>query len=531
MNPEQPWADMLAITGGRISYVGASEEALKFTSQSTKVIDLQGKMVLPSFQDVHIHPLGGGLAYSQCHLFGLETLEQLLDKVKVCVLEAKDQNPVLAAGWGWELFTNGDEPHRRLLDSIDSDKAIILADSDGHTYWLNSAALAFAGIDAQTPVPDGGDFGRDDKGELTGTLMEGPAMGLVDRRLPSLSLAQREQALLYTQTYLHSLGITAIQDAMVVNDFPEKYKAMDAFASLQNKGQLDLRVQAALYWVPGGGLGQIDNFKAIRDTFNSPRLKATSVKFWADGILETHTAKMLEPYTDDPSSTGLLMIPRDELMAAIPLADAAGFQSHVHTIGDGTVRIALDAFEKSRELNGVRDSRFLTAHTQQVNPLDIERFAELDVIAGFSPYWAQADDYVAGINPAQLGEERMTQMYPMGALVNAGAKVAFGSDWYVASADPLLGIETAVSRTDPETSSLPVFLPDQRIALHDAIAGYTRNAAFANFLDEDTGTIEQGKFADLVVLDNNLFEIPMEKISDSSVIATLIEGKIVFGDL
>ena len=226
------------------------------------------------------------------------------------------------------------------------------------------------------------------------------------------------------------------------------------------------------------------------------------------------------------------MVPLQELQTGIPALDALGFQLHIHAIGDGTVRFALDALEAARQANGIRDSRHLTAHTQLVHENDIGRFAELDVIAGFSPYWAYNEEYVAVINPPQVGLERMAQMYPINCIASSGARVAFGSDWYVTSADPLLGIETAVTRLSPhDNEPMPVFLPDERITLDEAIAGYTINAAFANFLDSDTGSIEVGKFADLVVLEKNLFDLDASAISEAGVVATLMEGEVVYGEL
>lgn len=535
MDAQRSLAQAVAIRGGRIVYVGDDAGVQHYTDSATRVVDLNRKMVLPAFQDAHIHPVSGGVAYSGCALFDIDTLAQVLEKVSQCSLDNPEAAFIRGTGWNWGIFLEGKEPDRALLDAIDSTRPIILGDSDGHTLWLNSAALVFAGIERTTPEPEGGEFGRNAAGELTGTLLEGPAMDMLTSKLPALTIQEKAEALLYTQRYLHSLGITAIQDAYVRLAGNDAEASLDVYRKLQEEGKLELRVVAALAWEPGAGLEQIDALRAAREKYSDGRLQATAVKFWADGILESHTAKMLEPYTDDPGSDGLLMVPRAELMTAVPALDATGFQVHIHAIGDATVRYALDAFAAARKANGVRDSRHLTAHTQIVHPDDIGRFDRLDVLAGFSPYWAYADSYVAEINPPQIGDKRMGWMYPIRSIIDSGGRVVFGSDWSVSTADPLLGIETAVSRYDPEpapgSTPNPVFLPEQRISLDQAIAGYTIDAAYANFLDADTGSLQLGKYADLVVISDNLFAIPVEKISDAKVTATMIEGKVVYGEL
>ena len=533
MDADRSWADSVAVDDGRIVYVGDREGAAEYLGDNTRQVDLAGKMLLPSFQDVHLHPVNAGVSYLGCPLFGLETLEAVRNAVAACVAADPDAPFIRGTGWGWGLFIGGEGPHKTFLDDIDSTRPIIIGDGDGHTYWTNSSGLEFAGLNKNTPDPEGGELGRDpETGELTGVLLEGPAMYLMDEALPAITVEQQIAGLHYAQNYLHSLGITAMHDAIVKLSGNDVYRSLDAYQTMRDSGELKMRVVAALYWEPGEGLDQIDALDAARTKFSGGLLQANTVKFWADGILETHTAKLLDPYTDQADTDGLLMVPLEDVMAGIPALDALGFQLHVHTIGDGAVRIALDALEVAREENGVRDSRHLTAHTQLVHPDDINRFAELDVIAGFSPYWAVNDEYVAEINPPQLGPERMAQMYPINSIVSSGARVAFGSDWFVSSPDPLLGIETGMTRESPhDGDSVPVFLPEERITLDAAIAGYTINAAFANFLDDDTGSIEVGKFADLVVLEKNLFDLEVAVISDAGVVATLLEGEVVYGEL
>ena len=538
MDADRSWADAVAVRNGRLVYVGTREGIGDFVGADTRQVDLDGKMLLPSFQDVHIHPVSGGFYYTRCPLFGLETLEKVLEAIADCG-KAKPKAPLIVGqGWTWNIFIGQDGPHKDLLNRIDNTRPLIVGDADGHTFWLNSSALALAGITPETPEPEGGKIERDpDTGELTGLLMERPAMNLITQARPPISMGQQLDSLRYAQAYLHSLGITSIQDALVElsgsseSGFGEVWHSLDAYRAFRDSGELKLRVVAALYWEPGAGLNQIAAMKAARQKYSGGRLQASTVKFLADGIIETRTAKLLEPYTDQPDTDDILMVPLEELNAGIPALDAEGFQLHIHAIGDGTVRVALDALEAARKANGVRDSRHLTAHTQLVHEDDLGRFAELDVIAGFSPYWAYTGEYVGVINPPQLGPKRMAHMYPINRIARTGARIAFGSDWFVSTADPLLGIETAITRINPEGDPTPVFNPVDRITLDEAIAGYTIDAAFANFLDADTGSIEVGKYADLVILKDNLFELDPSGISEADVVATIMEGELVFGDL
>ncbi|WP_019529413.1 amidohydrolase [Dasania marina] len=532
LDPQQPWAEAVAIKQGKIIYVGDSAGAAAYKGSNTQLSELNGKMLLPAFQDSHIHPVSGGLAYGKCPLFGLKKLEAVLAAVADCVSQTPDDSPIFARGWGWEVF-NGEQPHKQQLDAISSTRPIITKDTDGHTLWVNSAALQLAGITRSSQSPAGGAITKDKKtGEPTGTLMEGPAMKLVTDKLPAVTTGQVVDALRYTQNYLHGLGITAMQDANVNISGSNPNTTLDAYAQMRDSGELKLRVSAALGWNPGAGLDQIDNIIKARDNYSGGRLQANTVKFWADGIIETRTAYMLDPYSDAPDNRGFLMIPDKELVEGGRLLDAEGFQLHIHAIGDGTVRKALDVIENARKHNGKRDSRHLTAHTQIVHPDDIARFGQLDVIAGFSPYWAYADDYVLNINPPQLGPVRMGWMYPINSIQQSGGRIAFGSDWSVSTADPLLAIETAVTRISPHNGEdTPALIPKERISLAQAISAYTLGAAYANFLDQQTGSIQVGKYADLVVLSDNLFEVAPADISEAKVTATIMEGAVVYGEL
>ena len=530
VDAEESWAEALAIREGRIVYVGSNAGAEIFAADAARRIDLQGRLVMPSFQDVHIHPISGGLNYTTCPLYEAQNIAQVQAAVGACAKANPDAEVIRGAGWSWDIFAAGEHPTKMHLDAVVTERPVVITDSDGHTLWLNSAALKYAGIDSNTPDPDGGEIGRREGSmEPDGTLYEGPAWDLVNNKLPPISDEERRDGLLYAQKHLNALGVTAIQDAYVRLNGTEPDKSLPVYAAMRESGELNLRVSAALYWDPALGMEQVSAMGEAREQYSGGRLVVNTVKIWADGILETHTAKMLEPYSDKPDDTGFLMVARENIMQAVPLLDSQGYQVHIHAIGDATVRYALDAFELARETNGQRDSRHLTAHTQVVNPDDVTRFADLDVIGGFTPYWFKADKYVTEINPPQLGEVRMGQMYPVRSIIESGGRVAFGSDWTVSTADPLLGIETAITHLDPEGEPTPEFMPGERLSLAQAIAAYTIDAAYANFLDEDTGSIEVGKYADLIVLSDNLFERAPEHISEVRVEVTLLEGEVVYG--
>lgn len=515
VDAERSWAQAVAIKDGVLVYVGDNAGVAEYKGSTTRSIDMQGQFLLPSFQDVHIHPVAAGVAQLGCPVFDLKGQTEVLAAIKRCVEENPKQAIIQGRGWSWDQFA-GKPPHKRLLDDIESKRALAFGDSDGHTYWLNSAALALTGITAVTPDPEGGSIGRDpETGELTGLLSEDPAMNLWNNARPPPSAKEMREGLIYAQDYLNTLGITAVQDALVKLKSRDSYASLPVYRAMADSGELNLRVVASLYWEPSQGMDQVDDLIAARDKYSGGRLQATAVKFWADGIIESYTAMLLQPYTDAPETHGLLMVPREQLMNAVPMLDREGFQLHIHAIGTATVRYALDAIEAAQQANGRRDSRHHIAHVQLVHPQDIPRFGELDVTANFQPLWAYADEYATNINPPQLGPERMQWFYPIGSIARSGGQLAFGSDWYVSTPNPFPAMEIAITRQDPETSSTPPLSSGEGISLEQAIAGYTIGAARINFLDHSTGSIQVGKFADMIVVDRNLFEIP---ISGKSVV-------------
>jgi predicted amidohydrolase YtcJ len=519
------WAQAVAIRGDKIVYVGNNQGAKTYAGPNTRVVNLQGRMVLPGIQDVHIHPIMGGIEASACDLNGLKTPEEYLARIKAYAEANPDLPWITGGGWLMSAFGPGAMPRKELLDAVAPGRPVLLDSSDGHSAWASSKALELAGITRDTPDPEDGRIDRDPKtGELIGSLQEG-ASGLLDHVIPPITDQQRQDGLRYAIKMLNGYGITAIQDASVGE------ADLRAYAAADSAGQLSLKVEASQWWERDQGLEQIPAMAALRERFNTGHLRANTVKFMLDGVMENYTAVMLEPYLIPGEVRGIPMLDPEFLKEAVTAVDAAGFQAHFHAIGDGAIRQALDAVEASRKANGPSDNRHHISHLELIDPQDIPRFGELDVIANFQPLWAYADSYITDLTIPFIGEERARWLYPISSVLQDGGMVAFGSDWSVSTANPFYEIEVAVTRQDPENSSESVFIPEERILLADAVAAFTINAAYTNHLDDRTGSIETGKDADLIVLDQNLFEIAPEAISATRVLVTLFEGRQVYGDL
>ena len=527
MDPARSWASSLAVRGGRIVSVGADGDVSGNIGPSTRVIELRGRTVIPGFQDAHVHPVHGGLARLRCELHDTRGREAYLAVIAEYARTRPDETWIRGGGWYMDDFPGG-TPRREDLDAIVPDRPVFLSNRDGHGAWANSRALEIAGVTADTTDPSDGRIERDPDGWPTGTLHEG-AMDLVERQLPDDTPADLEEALRLGQAYLHSLGITAWQDAIVTPQTEER-----AYVALASRGELTARVVGAMWWERHRGAEQIDEFVERRRASSMGRYQATSVKLMMDGVLENFTGAMLEPYGDGHGGTtdqrGLLQIDPEGLSTWVPKLDALGFQPHFHAIGERAVREGLDAVEAARQANGPTDTRPHIAHIQVIHPDDIGRFRELGVVANAQPYWACHEGQMDNLTIPFIGE-RWRWQYPFRSLQAAGAVLAMGSDWSVSTPNPLLEIELAVERVADESRGLrEPLLPDERLDLIDALAAFTAGSAYVNHLDTETGTLEVGKAADLAVLDRDLFDRGAGAIGESRVIGTFIEGVPVHED-
>ncbi|MBK3573284.1 amidohydrolase [Streptomyces sp. MBT65] len=526
LTPDGRTATAVAVTGERITAVGHAE-AHDLAGPRTQVVDLAGRLLLPGFQDAHVHPLPAGLELTQCDLTTAKTAQDTVAVVRAYADAHPEREWITGGGWSMEAFEGG-TPTKELLDSAVPDRPVYLPNRDHHGAWVNSRALELAGITRDTPDPVDGRIERDASGEPAGTLQEG-AMQLVGRLTPRATHADRLAALLHAQRHLHGLGITAWQDALV-GEFLGMDDPSDVYLAAARDGSLTARVVGALWWDRARGAEQIPELVERRAALSHGRFGAGSVKLMLDGVAETGTAALLDPYLDKcgcaTANRGTSFIDPDQLPKYVTELDALGFQCHFHALGDRAVRDALDAVEAARAVNGPSDTRPHLAHLQVVHPDDVARFARLGAVANIQPLWAAHEPQMDELTIPFLGPERARWQYPFGALLRSGATLAAGSDWPVSSPDPLHGIHVAVNRVEPGGAG-PVFLPDERIGLAEAVTAYTAGSAYANHLD-DTGRIEAGALADLVVLDRDPFAAPPEEIAAARVALTYIGGVGVY---
>ena len=525
------WAQAVAVKDGRIAAVGTEGDVDDLVGSTTEVIDLRGRMLLPGFQDAHVHPPASGVDMLQCDLHDLWGLDAYRDRIREYAETHPDVEWILGGGWAMDVFPGG-TPTKDVLDEIVPDRPVYLPNRDGHSGWVNSKALKVAGITRDTPDPRDGRIERDELGEPSGTLHEG-AQSLVADHAPEPTTEEWEQGLVAAQSYLHSLGITAWQDAIVGGSYP----TLDAYLAVAGRGELTARVIGALWWDRHRGLEQIPELMEQRGRGPVGRFAPTSIKIMVDGVCENFTAAVLDPYLDahghPTDNRGISFVDPELMKEAVTRLDAEGFQVHFHALAERAVREALDAVEAARVANGPNDHRHHLAHIQIVHPDDIPRFRELGAVANAQALWAAHESQMDDLTIPFLGEPRWTWQYPFGSLVRAGAVLAMGSDWSVSSPDPLEEMHVAVNRVMPEdypykVESREIFLPDERIDLATAIAGFTIGSAYVNHLDEVTGSIEVSKYADLAVVDRNLFAHPPQEIADAKVVLTLVEGERVF---
>jgi hypothetical protein len=523
VDPARSVAEAVAVDGGRIVYVGSDAGVERFVGGGTEVIDLAGRMLLPGFHDSHAHVLEGGISLGLLDLSELATREAVLAAVRAWAEEQPDEDWIVGFGWALPIFPDAN-PSKADLDAIVPDRPVYLGAADGHSAWLNSRALAEAGITAATPDPPKGRIERDPgTGEPSGTLREA-AMELASAKAHDFGAWRAIQGLRGGVAHANRNGITSFVDARATPDHARVYRILDLL------GLLHARVTLSLAVDPERGEEQVAELREHLRRDEDHMLSASAAKLFVDGVIEARTAALVEPYLGDEGGTGLANFETEALERIAIALDRAGFDLHFHAIGDRAVRMALDAVAAARGANGPRDSRPQIAHLELVRPEDVPRFRELGVVADFQPLWAFPDPYVTELTIPVLGPERSAWIHPIGSLVRSGAAVAAGSDWPVSSIDPLDAIEVAVTRASPDGSVPGVLLPEERVDLTAMLAAYTVGGAFVQHQEDFTGSIEPGKAADLVVLDRDLFAIPPGEISEARVLLTLLEGETVWRD-
>lgn len=527
-NPVQPWAQAVAIRGSKIVAVGDDPVIERRRGMGTKVINAGGKLVLPGFVDCHIHFMEGSAKLSWLNLEGSKNLAEIRYKLATYSAQHPGEGWILGHGWNYGMFGPGKLPDKKDLDDLFPNRAVSLEGFDGHTYWVNSKALALAGVSRDTPNPPNGTIVRDPAtGEATGALEES-ATDLVDRVRPPMTRVEKLLALRAGMRWANQNGLTRIHAAgghFLSGDFEE----LELYDEMRKRGDLKLRVQIAYFLDPPALRPQdIDAIEKAKRKFSSDWLSAGVVKLRLDGVIESHTAAMLEPYSDDPSVKGALFWEPDKYKAAVAELDKRGLQLFTHAIGDYAVRTALDAYEAAEEKNHKHDHRPRIEHIETISAADIPRFGKLGVIASMQPLHSYPDRDTLEVWAHNVGPERASRAWVWKSISDAGGHVCFGSDWPVVTLNPWAGIQTAVTRQTAEGKPENGFVPEQRLTVEQAIDGYTLGAAYAGRHEKTEGSLEEGKFADLIIVSPNVMEISPRRIGDTKVLTTIIGGRIVY---
>jgi predicted amidohydrolase YtcJ len=525
VDEKRSFAEAVAIQGDKIVYVGSDEGVKPYVGKNTKVTDLQGKMVLPGFIDSHIHANETtGLIFS-IDLFGGGSIDEYVKRIQAFVEKNPDEKFYQGIGWSNPVVP-GIGPRKEVLDKIAPDVPVALTSEDVHSLWVNSAALKLAGITKDTPNPEGGIIERDPKtGEPSGTLRE-KAMKLVLDKIGGYTVEQYKAGIEEFQKRAVERGVTTVRDP----DLLRNPNVMEAYEELAKEGKLTIRYRNAITANPDKGFEQVAEFEKIRERNQYPLFQVNAIKIFMDGVVEGSTAYVEEPYVHTKAHGELIWKP-EVYNKTVAAADKAGFQLHVHSIGDASTRVILDSFEQLQKENGVRDARHSLVHLQLVNDEDIERFKKLGAVGIVQPFWfMQEPGYYDEIEVPYLGLERANQEYPMKSFFKQGVRIASSSDYIVTpDFNPLHGIQQGVTRIEEGvTDPSKIANPDERATLEDMIDSFTINGAYANHVDDITGSLEVGKKADLIVLDKNLFEIPETQIKDAKVVLTMVEGKEVY---
>ncbi len=521
-NPDQPWAEVVAVTGDEISYVGDTAGAQQWIGPETQVLELEGKMLMPGFHDAHAHIMAGGYTLNSCDLQDVRSRDKLYELLQAC---AKDRNYgpdewVLGGHWPLAVFENG-APTKDWLDQVFAGRPAYFVDSFGHNAWVSSRALQIAGIDALTADPTGGVIVRDANGQAGGTLRE-DAMGLVSRHIPAPTDEKLSADLRLGLEQAASFGITSYIEPGIDQQQAEVYYQAD------EKGWLNARVLASLSPNSEAASKFGDEIFAMlqqREAWRSEHFNVDSVKVYIDGVIETETSFMLKPYLSGKNFEPFYA--PAELAVLYQKLDSMGLQIHTHAIGDAAIREALDAYESMLKANGPNDNRHQIVHLQLIDKADIPRFGQLNVAANFQGAWTWPDQYI-DVAVGVVGTERTQQFYPVASIQRSGGMLVGGSDWDVTTLNPLYAIEGLVRRQDPDADDGPVLGTDEQIDLETALAMYTRNAAWIMRQESTTGTLEAGKKADMIVLDRNLFEVPATQINEARVELTVLGGNVIY---
>jgi predicted amidohydrolase YtcJ len=519
----RPWAQAIAIHDGKIVAVGDDATINKLRYGGTEVIEGAGHLVLPGFVDCHIHFLDGSLSLGRVNLEGAKDASDIQQRLRDYAAKHPGNDWVLGRGWNYAMFGPEALPNKKYLDEIFPDRPVFLEGYDGHTYWANSKALALAGITNETPDPPNSAIVRDPKTrEATGALKES-AQGLVARVVPKPSRNEKLAALRAGIRWANEHGLTRVHSAG--GDFEQ----LDLYDELRRQGQLSLRFYIAYFLDPPKLRAQdLDVIESARKKFHDDWIDTNAVKMMVDGVVESHTAAMLEPYSDDPSVKGKLFWEPANYLAAVAELDKRGLQLFTHAIGDYGVRTALDAYQNAEEVNRATDRRPRIEHIETVSAADIPRFRKLGVIASMQPLHSYPDADTLDVWARNAGPDRASRAWAWKSISDAGGHLAFGSDWPVVTLNPWEGVQTAVTRQTSEGKPDAGFVPEQRLTVAETVRGYTLGAAYAGRREKTEGSIEPGKLADLIIISQNIFEIDPHRLAETKVLTTIVGGRVVY---
>jgi predicted amidohydrolase YtcJ len=517
-DPQHPWAQAFAVRDGKITCIGSiSHVVLECAAGEPRIqtVELHEKFVMPGFNDAHVHLGYAGAGMLAVRLYGAASIDELKKRVAASVASHKSGEWITGAGWDHTLWPEKQFPNKWELDDVAPNNPIMLTHVSGHVAVANSLALKLAELNNSSPNPTGGELERNSAGELTGMLKEDPAMTLVNSRIPDPTPEQRRKGITLVLADLAQNGVTSVQDNSEWDDF-QTYK------QLKEDGKLTVRITEWLHFTEP--LNDLQNKRAQGGT-TDPWLKTGALKMVTDGALGSRTAAMLDPYSDDPKTTGILIMEPEKLKSLAIERDKAGFQLNFHAIGDRANRVTLDVFEAVEKTNGRRDRRDRIEHAQVVAPGDLPRFAKLKVIASMQPSHQTTDMRWA---ESRVGPDRIKGAYAWATLEKSGARLAFGTDYPIEVVSPLRGVYACVTRQLPDGTPAGGWQPQEKISLADCVSAYTSGAAYAEFEEGKKGELKVGEYADFIVLSNDLTKVPPSDYVKTQVLRTVAGGRTVY---
>ncbi len=511
---DQPEPASIAIKDNKIVAIGTEEEIKHCAGEHTKIYQFKDQLIMPGFHDFHLHIMQGAVALNSVNLFAARSEDEALEMIGEFA-ESKPENQwVIGFTWDAGYWDTQQLPTRHSLDHILPNRPALMFHAEGHYAWVNTKALEIANITRHSENPFYGIIGKDENGEPNGILYE-KAMDAVIRHAFNFSNSQKNEIFSNFLAHAASLGVTAVNDLHGLKTI----ESLDVFKEFEDNGKLTTRIH--LWPALNGDLG---HSKQLRETYQSDKLRVSGLKQFIDGVITARTAYLLEPYADQPETRGETSFPPETIKKWVFAADKEGFSIRFHAIGDGAIRLALDAYEEAQKTNGKRDSRHSVEHIEVIHPDDIHRFSELGVTVSMQP------DHLAmserGVYTEQIGAEREKYVFSINTLQKTGAKLAFGTDFPIDILNPLLQIYRAVTRID--SSGKTVWHPHECITLAEALKAYTSGPAYGTFREQELGTLEAGKLADIIVLERNPFEVLVEEIPDIKVLLTIVDGQVVY---